>query len=155
MKGTQLLSLTVITALLLSISLLSLSSCASNRGETNPPASDNKGLILSRIPDPDKGNPKLDSRLQDLIRAEKQGQAEAFAQQRGIDLLDGGVRVIIECVPGQVEAAAKAAINVGAKQVSSQAETNWVVAVVPITSLTALTEEQSIKLIRIPVTPTY
>lgn len=66
-------------------------------------------------------------------------------------LLGGSVRVIIECVPGHLEAASKAATNAGAKL-----ETNYdnlLQVVVPIASLSTLADAESIRFIRLPQQP--
>jgi len=100
---------------------------------------------------PDKGHPKLDSQLNQLVRAESRGEAASFAEQSNIELVDGGVRVIIECVPGQLETATEAATNAGAKLEASH--DNLLQVVVPITSLTTLADEASIHFIRLPRYP--
>ena len=102
-------------------------------------------------PPPKEGNPKLDSHLWDLISANERGQAEEHAQLKDIELVDGGVRVIIKCMPGQCEAAAEAASEGGATQVRSREDS--LKALVPITSLNALAEAGSIRSIRVPVRP--
>ena len=109
--------------------LLSLSACACNK----------------------EVNSRLDFNIKELIQAEKRGEAEEFAQSIDIELVDGSsVKVIIECVPGQCEAAAEAATRVGAEQVGIKEHLNIVRAVVPITRLTTLAKEESIRLIRLP-----
>ena len=100
---------------------------------------------------PDKGNPKLDSQLNQLVRAERNGEATSFAEQSSIELVDGAVRVIIECVPGELEAATEAATNAGAKLETSYR--NLLQVVVPITSLTTLADAESIHFIRLPQYP--
>ncbi len=148
------LSLIIITLLLSGIILLSIPACTSNRdGAALPPPEGPTEVNVPKIEPREKGNPKLGSHLWDIIEAESQGEAESFASGRdNIELVDGGVRVIIECVPGQVEAAAEAATNAGAKLETSYK--NWLQAVVPITSLTALAEAESIRFIRVPILPT-
>ncbi len=100
---------------------------------------------------PKKGNPKLDSQLNQLILAQAKGEAASFAQNTNIGLTDGRVRVVIECVPGQLEAASKAAISSGA-QLETTYE-NLIQVSIPVTSLTALTNTESIRLIRLPQQP--
>ncbi len=100
---------------------------------------------------PDKGNPKLDSQLNQLVSAESRGEAASFAEQSDIEWVDGSVRVIIECVPGQIEAASEAATNAGAKLETSY--DNLLQVVVPITSLTTLADAASIRFIRLPQYP--
>ncbi len=99
----------------------------------------------------EKGNPKLDSQLNQLVRTESRGEAASFAEQSNIELVDSAVRVIIECVPGQLEAATEAATNAGAKLETSY--DNLLQVVVPITSLTTLADAQSIHFIRLPQYP--
>lgn len=115
--------------------------CASTENINNPPP-----LILSG-----KENPKLDSQLNQLIQAEAQGEAISFAEQSNIELLSGRVRVIIECLPGQLEEAKEAATSVGANIETSYKD--LLQAVVPISSLTTLAEATSVKFIRLPQTP--
>jgi hypothetical protein len=108
------------------------------------------GITILAIPACPSGQDtaKLDSRLNQLIMAEERGEAEAFAQLRNIDLIDGSIRVIIECEPGQAEAAAKAAAKVGAEKVNIYRD--MVGAVVPINKLTTLAKDKSIHFIRLP-----
>lgn len=115
----------------------------------------NQGVNLPPMPQPDKGNPKLDSFLNQLIDAEKRGEAESFSRQRNTELVDGKVRVQIEAELGQLDAAAKAAAAVGTVELIVK-DFNHVQAVVPITSLTALANEESIRFIGNPIksTPT-
>jgi hypothetical protein len=109
-------------------------------------------LNLPPFDRPDKGNPKLDSQLNQLVRAERLGEAESFAEQSNIELIEGSVRVIIECVPNQVDNATIAANNAGATIEMDYDDLLQVV--VPITSLTALTDAESIRFIRLPQYPT-
>ena len=129
---------------ILLISLLLISACTANQEQ---------GEDLSPLlEEPEKGNPKLDSHLNQLIRAERQGEAESFARQSDIELVDGNVRVEIECLPDQVDAAAKEARALGTVEIISR-RLNGVQAVVPITSLTTLAEAESIRFIRLPWYP--
>ena len=137
------LGITIIVVMLVSISILVLVpvACTSGQDIIDLPPSDL----------PDKGNPKLDSQLNQLVDAERRGEAASFAAQSDIDLVDGAVRVIIECVPGQLEAATEAATNAGAKLETSY--DNLLQVVVPITSLTTLADAVSIHFIRLPQYP--
>ena len=132
LKQTGIISkLLIIAALLSGIALFSLSGCNSEPEE----------------------HPKLSSMLNRLVQAEWRGEAEEFARPRGIELLydDAGlvsVKVVIECLDGQVEAATKAAETYGTVGVSSR---NMIVVVVPITSLPAMADEESIESIRLPI----
>jgi len=91
---------------------------------------------------------KLEGHLNQLIRAEEQGEAEEFARQRVIELVDGSVRVIIECLPGHAEEVARAA---GAFGIVELTHRDLVQAVVPITNLNALDELEGIRFIRLPI----
>jgi len=97
---------------------------------------------------PDKGNPKLDSQLNQLVSAERLGEAESFAEQSNIELIEGSVRVIIECAPDQVDNAMLASHNAGAT--IEMDYDNLLQVVVPINKLTTLTDAESIHFIRLP-----
>ena len=126
------LGITSIVVLLVSISVLVLAPVACTSGE-------------------DKGNPKLDSQLNQLVDAERRGEAASFAEQSGLELVNESVRVIIECVPGELEVAAEAATDAGARLETSHDDLLQVV--VPITSLITLADEPSIRFIRLPQYP--
>ncbi|MBI4295917.1 MAG: hypothetical protein HY667_02230 [Chloroflexi bacterium] len=95
-------------------------------------------------------NPKLSSQLNDLVKAQNQGKAASFAQEQRIELVNARVRVIIESVPGQMEAARKAASAAGDVETSYD---NLLQVLAPVTSLTQLAEEPSIRFIRLPQAP--
>ena len=137
------LGIIIIVVVLASIGILVLVplACTSGQAIIDLPPSDL----------PDKGNPKLDSQLNQLVDAKRHGEAASFAEQSDIDLVDGAVRVIIECVLGQLEAATEAATNAGAKLETSY--DNLLQVVVPITSLTTLADAASIHFIRLPQYP--
>ncbi|MBI4267006.1 MAG: hypothetical protein HY668_01395 [Chloroflexi bacterium] len=131
----------IVVLLLASLSILAPIACASNRDIINKPQSSPA----------DKGNPKLDSRLNQLVSAERRGELAAFARQSNIELFNGEVRVIIECVPGQLEAATAAATGAGAKLETSY--DNLLQVRAPVASLNALAEAGSIRFIRLPRQP--
>jgi len=79
----------LIIGISLIISPLLLSGCLAGKEEQDLPP----------IELPEKGNPKLDSQLNQLVHAERNGETASFAEQSNIELVDGAVRVIIECVP--------------------------------------------------------
>ena len=137
------LGITVMAVLLVSIGALIPVSVACTSGQD---VNDLPPLDL-----PDKGNPKLDSRLNQLISAERRGEAVSFAQQSNIELVDGAIRVIIEYVPGQLEAATEAVTNAGAELETSYA--NLLQAVVPVAKLSTLADAASIHSIRLPQSP--
>lgn len=115
------------------------------------PTSETEGQDISQTELPEKGNPKLDSQLNQLVRAETRGDAALFAEQSDIELIGSSVRVIIECVPGQLAVATEAATNAGANLETSHDD--LLQAVVPISSLTTLANEESIHFIRLPQYP--
>jgi hypothetical protein len=111
------------------------------------------GIALLLMPGCEpKDNPKLSPDLNGLVQAEWRGEAEEFAHRNCIELLDGdsglvSVEVEIDCAPGQVDAAIKAAETYGT------VESNYlymILAVVPVNKLTALAKDKSIELVRIP-----
>jgi len=131
-----------ITLLLIGITLCVIPACNSNQGATDLPPPER----------PAHWHPKLDSAISQLIDAEEQGDTELLdmAAQFG-HIVDGGVRVVIECEPDQAEAVAEAAANVGAEiqGISSDA----VSAVVPINKLTTLADIPGVHFVRLPVYP--
>jgi hypothetical protein len=141
---------------MLPLIILSIAACTSNQVEGQQLPSleepEKEGQQLPPPPPPVEGNPKLESNLRKLILAESQEEAEAFARPRGIELVDGSVRVSIECVPGQVDAAAKIVGTLGTVEIISH-RFNGIRALVPIASLNTLADEESIKNIQLPVHP--
>lgn len=96
-----------------------------------------------------KSHPKLDSQLNQLVSAEMSGNAASFARQNNIGLFDGSVRVIIEVLPGQLEAASRAVNGVGGKVETSSDD--LLQASVPVNSLTALADSAAIRFVRLPM----
>jgi len=149
-----------ITLLLIGITLCVIPACNSNQGATDlppptPPPDQGSTDLPPPPPPPERPahwHPKLDSAISQLIDAEEQGDTELLdmAAQFG-HIVDGGVRVVIECEPDQAEAVAEAAANVGAEiqGISSDA----VSAVVPINKLTTLADIPGVHFVRLPVYP--
>ncbi len=135
----------LIISISLIISPLLLSGCLAHEGQ---PASGKERQDLPPIELPEKGHPKLDSQLNQLVHAEERGETASFAEQSNIELVDGAVRVIIECVPGQLEAATEAVTNTGAKLETSYE--NLLQVVVTINRLGTLADAASIQFIRLP-----
>ena len=81
-------------------------------------------------------------------------EAESYAQQNVIKLVDGKVKVEINTTPGRFDEAVKAVSTVGTVELALP-EYNGMNATVPITSLITLSEEESIVSIgqRIPPIP--
>jgi hypothetical protein len=100
---------------------------------------------------PDQENAKLDSQLNQLVTAQAQGEAAAFAERNGIELASGRVTVVIEYWAGQFEAASKAAEDAGADVEASYANLLQVSA--PIDALIIIAESDSVLFIRLPERP--
>ncbi len=136
------LSVIIITALFLGSGL--------PFGEQPASAAEGQELDLSQIELPEKGNPKLDSQLNRLVSAETSKRAASFAQESNIELVEGKVRVIIESLPDQFDAANEAASAIGVVETSYR---NLLQVVVPVSQLTALADTQGIHLVRMPWEP--
>lgn len=91
---------------------------------------------------PYTGPPKLDPYLWGLNQAEKRGE-----------LVDGQVKVKIDCVPVLMWWAARAVNSAGGKVVGSSIQYHWLFALVPISGLDTLAKARSIRNIRQPVMP--
>jgi hypothetical protein len=130
------LAVLLVTILLILVTTLVTAGC-----QEQPDSSSNS---------PEKGNPKLDSQLNRLGLAETHGEAALFAEQNNIELINGSVRVIIECVPGWYEDAAEATNAVGIIEAKYDA---LLQAVVPVKSLFDLADQESIRFIRLPQEP--
>lgn len=114
-------------------------------------AADGKEQSLSPLVLPDKGNPKLDSQLNQLVSAQAPKRAASFAQASNFEMAGGGdVRVIVESLPDQIDAVAKAAGALGVVEASYK---NLLQVVVPVTNLTALADTAGIRLVRMPQSP--
>jgi hypothetical protein len=122
--------------------------------DTLAAAGDKQEVHLPTIEQPLKGNPKLESVLNQLVDA---GQTKGptaittFAEQRAIDLVDNRVKVVIEAMPGEVDAAREAAIALGAEVEASYE--NLMRVVVPVYALTDLVNNPSIRFVRQPRKP--
>jgi len=119
-------------------------------GEQPAAAANGEGLDLPPLELPDKGNPKLDSQLNQLVSAQTSKRAASFAQENNIELVDGNVRVIVESLPDQVDAAVKTAGALGVVETSYR---NLIQVVMPISQLTALADTPGIRLVRLPWYP--
>lgn len=144
-----------IMLLLVGIAIIAMPACDSGQGATDlptttsPPEPSSTELPPPPPPPelPEHWNPKLDSAVNQIIDAQEQGNTEML--DNAWFIVDGGVRVTIECEPGQAEAAAEAAANLGAEIEVIYGDD--VGAIVPINKLTTLADEESIHFIRLPV----
>ena len=126
-----------------------LQSIVNIKGEQAYAEAEEETIILPPIELPEKGPPKLDSQLHQLTLAEARGKAVSFSQQRNITLVEERVRVIIECLPGQVEMATEALATHGIVELKTRR--GLIQALVPIMNLIALAEAEGIRFIRLPV----
>jgi hypothetical protein len=95
-----------------------------------------------------QANPNLDSRLNQLSSAAASpGQLAPFAQQQGISLAGGMVRVIAVAVPGQTQAASEAASRLGTVETTYE---DLVQVLVPASQLSRLAESASVRFVRMP-----
>jgi hypothetical protein len=152
----------VITIILLlaGIALIALPACDSGQGVTDsPPTTQPPEPSSTKLPPPPPPpelpghwHPKLDSAVNQLIDAQEQGNTEMLdmAAELGY-IVDGDMRVVLECELGQAEAAAEAAANLGAEILVISSDHDTVGAIVPISKLTTLADEDSIRSIRLPV----
>jgi len=113
-------------------------------------AAEGEELDTSRIERPEKGDPKLDSQLNQLVSANTTKRVAALAEESNIKLVDDNVRVIIECLPDQIEDATEVADDSGIVEASYE---NLIQVVVPISQLTTLADAPSIRLVRLPREP--
>lgn len=135
------LSILIITALLLSGGYLL---------ERQVTAADAEELDLPPIELPEKGNPKLDSHLYRLVSAGTPQKAAGFAQENRIETVGDRVRVVVECLPGQLEAATGAAVSLGAVETSYG---SLLQVLVLVSELAALADAPGIRFVRLPYEP--
>lgn len=131
-------TITLLLHMIVSVFILASISCNPSQDISN----------LLPLDSADKSNLKLDSQLSQLVHAEMRGKAVLFAEQSNIELVNTDVRVIIECVPGQLKAATEAVTTVGGKLEATY--NNLLQVVVPIAELNYLASATSIHFIRLP-----
>jgi len=113
-------------------------------------AADGEKEDLPPLELPKKGNPKLDSQLNQLVSAQTSRRAASFAQDSNIELVDGNVRVIVESLPDEVDAAVKAASAVGIVETSYR---NLLQVLMPVSQLPALSDTHGVRFVRLPSYP--
>ncbi|MBI2847894.1 MAG: S8 family serine peptidase, partial [Chloroflexi bacterium] len=114
---------------------------------------DGETLNLAALELPEKGHPKLDSRLARLVAGQGQSKVLALAQQSEADPAGNTVRVIVEVEEGQLATAIKAAATAGADLETSYG--NFLQLTVPVSSLTALAKTGSVRQVRTPWEPLF
>ncbi len=95
-----------------------------------------------------RGDSRLSSQLVQLVQAEQEGKSASFAEGHGIVLINGSARVIVEAMPGQIEAAAKAAQSLG---IIEGTYGDLIQLLVPVDRLTQLDGEPTVKFVRLPL----
>ena len=136
------------------VAILTLLVTALPIADTIATAGDKQETHLPSIQTSPKGNPKLESALNQLVKSEQtKGPAAmtTFAEQRAIDLVDNSVKVIIEANPGEVDAAREAAVALGAEVEASYE--NLIRVVIPVSALIVLANNPSVRFVRQPQKP--
>ena len=136
--------------ILITITVAALILSGSFISESQPTAADGENQNLPEVELTKKGNPKLDSQLNQLVLAQKSEKAAGPAQESNIELIDGNVRVIVECSPGQIDSAAEAADDLGIVETSYD---NLLQVLVPVSQLPALADTAGIRFVRMPWHP--
>lgn len=115
------------------------------------PATVEAVVELQETERPPAGNPKLDSALNQLLEACRQGGpagAQAFAETRRIVLDDGRVQVEVLIVEGMVDEL-REAIEAAGGEYQGHYET-LLQALVPLTALESLAQRPDVEMIRLP-----
>ena len=94
-----------------------------------------------------QSNHNLDTRLNMLVTAYKAGEAEEVARKNNIELIDGGVRVGIDCKKGQEESVTEKVRALGIIEIVNSI---GIQAVVPISNLEAVAPIPGVRLVSIP-----
>lgn len=104
--------------------------------------------------EPQKGHPKLESVLAQLVVCQRtRGHAltARFAEQREIAVTGGLVKVIVEALPGKVDSARDALEALGGE---SEAEyENLIRAMLPVSALSGLADNPAVRFVRTPWKP--
>jgi hypothetical protein len=111
---------------------------------------DSDGISLAELPA--KENPKLDSQLNQMVASQNQRQMAVMAQENSFELVEDNIRVIVECLPGQVSSIVQAASDLGIVETSHR---DSLQVVVPVSRLTALADTPGIQLVRMPMQPMF
>jgi len=97
-----------------------------------------------------KGHPKLDSRLNQLVKAHKDGQVFEYSLVNSIELNNESVRVVVESLQGNTKKAFQAASALGVVETSYG---NLFQVTLPISQLEVLADNADIRLVRSPLYP--
>ncbi|MFC2027134.1 thrombospondin type 3 repeat-containing protein [Chloroflexota bacterium] len=99
---------------------------------------------------PRKGNPKLDSQLNQMVSTQNELQMSVMTQKSSVQLVENSVRVIIECLPGQVGTVVQAAGELGVVETSYG---DSIQVMIPASQLISLANDPGIQLVRLPQQP--
>jgi len=133
-----------IAALILaSLPIMAPTTIASDGNEDQVP----DGLLIEL---PKKGNPKLDSQLNQMVSAQNELQLSLMARESSVQLEENSVRVIIECLPGQVGTVIQAAGNFGVVETSYG---DSLQVMIPVSQLISMADNPGIQLVRLPQKP--
>jgi hypothetical protein len=136
-----------IVASLAAMALLFTAMATSVPAYAQPETTDLQGLGMTV-----KGNPKLESALNQLSAISPQAAASAFANQHGLMVTDSKVRVVIEVKAGNEEDVTSRAKALGADVEASY--DNLVQALVPVSELEVLANDADVELVRLPLAAT-
>ncbi|MEA1958848.1 MAG: S8 family serine peptidase [Chloroflexota bacterium] len=140
-------SLLLILAIVLGL-FVQLPISGSTMGADSP---GNHAIDLSPPDKADKGNPKLDSILQQLIDAEATGRGVEFSQQVDIDYVGSTVTVVVESQPGKTQSAIAAARAAGGDVEVSYG--NQLQVRLPVSALDGIANNPNIDFVRLPRAP--
>ncbi|MFH1775450.1 MAG: S8 family serine peptidase [Chloroflexota bacterium] len=98
---------------------------------------------------PPQGHPKIESRLDRLMRAESGDDVPAFSEQRLIQAEDGRVRVIVEVSEGREGEVINKAQALGGKFETSYR--NLLQVLMPVPNIEDLADDANVKLVRLPL----
>ncbi|MFC1921121.1 Ig-like domain-containing protein [Chloroflexota bacterium] len=97
---------------------------------------------------PEKGNPKLDSQLNRMVKSAGERRSSGMMQQSSAEQPGETVRVIIECLPGEAETVRNSAGDLGTVEVSYK---DLVQVNIPVSQLESLANNPGISLVRTPM----
>jgi hypothetical protein len=107
-----------------------------------------EGIIPGPFTPPDiESIPKLDSQLNQMVEAQASGRPQVATMEGQGDMPEDQVRVVLECAPGQADAAAQAASEFGVVEASYK---DLIQMTVPVTNLTALVDLPGVIRVRQP-----
>ena len=137
-KSSKTIHISLVLLFIIGILIFLSGGCNSDKDLVNSPSSESIKKVSS----------KLDSPLNQLVNAYYNGNLSSFAVQNNIKLIKDKVRVIIECVPDQIEKINEIVTRYDA--VVEISYENLLQVVIPVTELNTLENESCIRFIRLP-----